>query len=179
MPRARSAALLLALLVCPTGPAAAQSSPSHPRVGTSVTVNELMSYDSAAKTVRIELIAAYGNANGGMNFNGGSKGHPSIIVPQGWWVIIHFVNRDAVPHSAIILRERLPLPAAPEEPAIPRAYTVDVTAGLPTGGSDRMEFTAARAGRYFIVCGVPGHGPSGMYIGFVVSARAKVPSYRR
>jgi hypothetical protein len=28
-----------------------------------------------------------------------------------------------------------------------------------------------------MVCGVPGHGPSGMWIWFVVAADAKVPAY--
>ena len=36
-----------------------------------------------------------------------------------------------------------------------------------------MRFKAAPAGDYRIFCGVPGHGISGMYIGFSVKADAK------
>lgn len=144
-----------------------------------VKVNEFMTYDSAAKKVTVTLTAALGGFNGGMNFNGGAKGDQTITVPQGWSVHMPFVNKDAIPHSAIILPDSMPLPMAPENPAIPRAYTNDLTAGLPTGGTDTMDFKAARAGKYLIVCGVPGHGPSGMYIKFVVSSTAAVPSYTK
>jgi sulfocyanin len=138
-----------------------------------------MTVNAAAKNVSINLYAAYGSANGGMNFNGGSKGDQTITVPLGWSVHIAFQNKDAIPHSAILLPDHLPLPAQPDNPAIARAYTKDVTGGIPTDGTDTMDFTAAPAGNYLIVCGVPGHGPSGMYIKFVVSAEAKAPQYSR
>lgn len=136
-----------------------------------------MSADAAAKKVSIHLYAAYNSQNGGMNFNGGSAGNQTITVPLGWSVHIAFENKDAIPHSAIILPDHLPLPLQPDHPAIARAYTKDVTAGIPTDGTDTMDFTAQPAGKYLIVCGVPGHGPSGMYIKFVVSADAKAPQY--
>ncbi|HKV52606.1 MAG TPA: sulfocyanin-like copper-binding protein [Gemmatimonadaceae bacterium] len=138
-----------------------------------------MTVNAAAKKVSINLYAAYGSANGGMNFNGGSKGDQTITVPLGWSVHIAFQNKDAIPHSAILLPDRMPLPAQPGNPAIARAYTKDLTAGIPTGGTDTMDFTATPAGNYLIVCGVPGHGPSGMYIKFVVSADAKEPQYSK
>ena len=138
-----------------------------------------MSVDAAKKKVSINLYAAYGSANGGMNFNGGSRGDQTITVPLGWSVHVAFQNKDAIPHSAILLPDRMPLPAQPGTPAIPRAYTRDLTAGIPTDGTDTMDFVAKPAGDYLIVCGVPGHGPSGMYIKFVVSANAKVPQYTR
>ena len=136
-----------------------------------------MTVDAAAKKVTIQLYAAYNSQNGGMNFNGGSKGDQTITVPLGWSVHIAFQNKDAIPHSAIILADHMPLPLQPDNPAIARAYTKDVTAGIPTDGTDTMDFTAQPAGSYLIVCGVPGHGPSGMYIKFVVSADAKAPRY--
>jgi uncharacterized cupredoxin-like copper-binding protein len=39
-----------------------------------------------------------------------------------------------------------------------------------------MDFTANKAGTYLIVCGVPGHATSGMYIRFVVSSDATAPT---
>ena len=141
--------------------------------------DEFMSFDAASKTVNLQVAAALGSTNGGMNFNGGAKGSQTITVPQGWTVKMHFVNKDAIPHSAIIITKQDPLPVIPQDPAIPRAYTAHVTDGLPTDGTDDLSFTASKAGNYVIVCGVPGHGPSGMWINFVVSADAKEPSYKK
>ena len=143
----------------------------------SVKVNEFLSYDPAAKTVSLKLFAAHGSVNGGMNFNGASNGGATITVPVGWSVSWNFTNEDAIPHSAIVLANKMPLPAQPQVPAIPRAYTNDVTGGLPTNGTDHTTFMASSAGQYVIACGVPGHAPSGMWIRFDVSADAKVPSY--
>ncbi|HEV7705349.1 MAG TPA: sulfocyanin-like copper-binding protein [Gemmatimonadaceae bacterium] len=140
-------------------------------------VNEFMSYDPAAKTVALVLDAAHGSVNGGMNFNGASNGGSTITIPVGWTVSWQFKNEDAIPHSAIVLANKMPFPAQPQDPAIPRAYTNDVTGGLPTNGTDRTTFKAATAGQYVIACGVPGHAPSGMWINFVVSADAKAPTY--
>jgi sulfocyanin len=143
----------------------------------SVKVNEFLSYDPAAKTVALKLFAAHGSVNGGMNFNGASNGGSTITVPVGWSVSWSFKNEDAIPHSAIVLANKMPFPAQPQEPAIPRAYTNDVTGGLPTNGTDQTTFKASTAGQYLIACGVPGHAPSGMWIRFDVSADAKVPAY--
>jgi sulfocyanin len=157
-------------------PAARTAAPAA-TADSSVKVNEFMSYDAAAKKVNLQLFAAHGSVNGGMNFNGASNGGSTITVPAGWSVSWSFKNEDAIPHSAIVLANKMPLPAQPQTPAIPRAYTNDVTGGLPTNGTDQTTFTASPAGQYVIACGVPGHAPSGMWINFVVSADAKVPTY--
>lgn len=140
-------------------------------------VNQYLSYDSSAKSVAIKLIAAANSAQGGFNFNGGSVGNQTITVPLGWTVDIDFQNHDAVPHSAVVIVAQDPVPAIPENPAIPRAYTSHLVDGLPAQkGHDTMQFTANRAGDYLIACGVPGHALSGMFIRFVVSADATAPS---
>jgi len=157
--------------------ASSSTAASSSAADSSVKVNEFMSYDPAAKTVSLKLFAAHGSVNGGMNFNGASNGGSTITVPVGWSVSWSFKNEDAIPHSAIVLANKMPLPAQPQEPAIPRAYTNDVTGGLPTNGTDQTTFKASPAGQYVIACGVPGHAPSGMWIHFDVSADAKVPSY--
>lgn len=154
-----------------TAPAAAAP------VDSGTKVNEFMSYDPAAKSVSLKLFAAHGSVNGGMNFNGASNGGSTITVPVGWSVSWSFRNEDAIPHSAIVLANKMPFPAQPQDPAIPRAYTNDVTGGLPTNGTDQTTFKATPAGQYVIACGVPGHAPSGMWINFVVSADAKAPTY--
>ena len=139
MLRVRIAALAAALCVgvgVAAGAAGAAAPAAMAAPGDSVKVNQFMSYDASTKTVSVQLVASFGSVNGGMNFNGGYKGNQSITVPQGWTVKMHFVNKDAIPHSAILLPDKLPLPMQPQDPALPRAYTIDVTAGLPTGGTD-------------------------------------------
>jgi sulfocyanin len=143
-----------------------------------VTVNKYMSYDPSTKTVNLQVFAADGSANGGMNFNGGARGDQTITIPQGWTVKMSFKNKDAIPHSAIIVADKLPFPATMDQPAIPRAYTNDVVGGIPTDGTDQTTFKTSTPGKYLLACGVPGHAPSGMYVNFVVSADATAPTYK-
>ena len=107
----------------PASTAATSAAPSSAASDSSVKVNEFMSYDPAAKTVSLKLYAAHGSVNGGMNFNGASNGGSTITVPVGWSVSWNFTNEDAIPHSAIVLANKMPFPAQPQDPAIPRAYT--------------------------------------------------------
>ncbi len=163
--------------VLPAKAAPASASAAATSTAPDVKVNEFLSYDPAAKTIALKLFAAHGSVNGGMNFNGNSNGSATITVPAGWTVSWMFKNEDAIPHSAIILPNKQPFPAQPQDPAIARAYTNDVTAGLATGKTDQTTFKAQTPGDYLIACGVPGHAPSGMWIRFNVSADAKVPTY--
>jgi sulfocyanin len=161
-----------------TSPAPAASAAAGTAARGPVKVNRFMSYDADAKKVTLEVIAAFNSQQGGFNFNGGSNGSQTITVPAGWSVAMHVKNVDAIPHSAIIILDQRPLPNAPDSPAIPRAYTSHVNDGLqPQNGSDDLSFRASKPGNYLIYCGVPGHGPSGMYIKFVVSESATTPSY--
>jgi sulfocyanin len=189
----RAAAIGTALFVSGTVVAGAQASgavpPAHPstqaaaaapaRAAASepVKVNDFMSYEPSTKTVMLKVLSAFNSTNGGMNFNGGANGSQTITVPQGWTVQMAFPNQDAIPHSAIILADKMPFPAQPQDPAIPRAYTADVTGGLMTGKSDQTTFKASTPAKYLLACGVPGHAPSGMWIHFVVSADATTPAY--
>jgi sulfocyanin len=143
----------------------------------SVGVNSFLWYEPAAREAHLRIAAALDGNNGGMNFNGASKGGATITIPVGWRVRVSFVNRDAVPHSAIVIAGAPPVPAIPETPAFGGAYTTGLTAGLFTDQTDEMKFTASPAGQYILVCGVPGHGASGMWIRFVVSPDAKTPAY--
>jgi sulfocyanin len=141
-------------------------------------VNDFLSYNAASKTVNLKLFAAYNSQQGGFNFNGGSNGSHTITVPVGWTVNADVINKDAIPHSAIVIADQRPIPNAPDKPAIERAYTSHLTDGLaPQNGEDTMNFKAAPAGNFLIACGVPGHAPSGMFIKFVVSATAAAPTY--
>ena len=176
------ALLVVSLLLRGQGPPVANASNAPaPRTASaspdSAGVNKFMWYATSTQTVYVDVSAALGSHNGGMNFNGGSGGSATITVPLGWKVRMKFVNLDAIPHSMIIIANQQPLPAIPQTAAFGAAYTRDLTAGLFTAQGDDVNFTATAAGKYLMVCGVPGHAPSGMWIWFVVSADAKAPTY--
>lgn len=136
-----------------------------------------LSFDPAAKTARFELIAGLTGLNGALNFNGFRDGGLTLVIPVGWATEITFKNHDGMlPHSAEVIAPQTPLPAQPVSPAIPRAFTLNLAAGLPPEGTDVMRFAAQPAGEYLIFCGVPGHGASGMWIRLRVSATAQTPT---
>jgi sulfocyanin len=136
-----------------------------------------LSFDTAAKTVRFQLIAGLTGLNGALNFNGFRDGALTLEVPVGWKTEIDFRNHDGMlPHSAEVIAPRTPLPTQPVDPAIPRAFTFKLGEGLPSEAKDIMRFAAQPAGEYLIVCGVPGHGAAGMWIRLRVSVTAKTPA---
>lgn len=136
-----------------------------------------LSVNATAKTLRFQLIAGLTGLNGALNFNGYTDGGLTLTIPTGWTVEMDFVNNDGMlPHSAIVVAATLPIPATPSGAAMSRAVTVRLSEGLPPLGKDTMRFTAAPAGDYFIVCGVPGHATAGMWIRLRVSDFAKAPT---
>jgi hypothetical protein len=110
------------------------------------------------------------------NFDGHTAGGNTLVVPPGCAVVINFVNDDGTPHGAQVIADKDPMPDTGGDPAIPGAYTRDVTQGLPQGTTDVMRFTAPSGGSYRIFCGVPEQGLSGMWIRFKVDPTARVPA---
>jgi sulfocyanin len=136
-----------------------------------------LSFDTAAKTVRFQLIAGLTGLNGALNFNGFRDGELTLVVPIGWKTEIDFRNHDGMlPHSAQVIAPQTPLPTQPVGPAIPRAFTLKLVEGLPSEATDVMRFAAEPAGEYLIFCGVPGHGAAGMWIRLRVSATPTTPA---
>src|SRR5213595_3992878 len=136
-----------------------------------------LSFNTAAKTVRFQLIAGLTGLNGALNFNGFRDGALTIVVPVGWQTEIDFRNHDGMlPHSAQVIAPQTPLPTEPVGPAIPRAFTFKLVEGLPSEATDIMRFAAQPAGEYLIFCGVPGHGAAGMWIRLRGSATATTPA---
>jgi sulfocyanin len=136
-----------------------------------------LSYDSTSKTVTFQLIAGLtGGAKSAFNFNGFTDGELTLTVPAGSTVVMPFVNDDGTPHSAVTITGDGPLPNMTGEAAIPRAYTRAASQGLAQGQKDTLRFKAEPAAEYRIICGVPGHGLSGMWIRFVVSSEVSAPS---
>jgi len=136
-----------------------------------------LSFDPATRTAKFQLIAGLTGLNGALNFNGFRDGGLTLVIPVGWKAEIAFKNHDGMlPHSAEVISPQTPLPVQPVSPAIPRAFTLKLAAGLPPQGTDVMRFAAQPAGDYLIFCGVPGHGAAGMWIRLSVSAIAQTPS---
>lgn len=136
-----------------------------------VTADEWLSYDASTNTVTFELIA------GPFSFNGYRSGEATLLVPSKANIVMNFVNKDGTPHSAVVISGEGPIPSSPTDPAIPRAYTNKVSEGLPQEATDAMRFPVSGSGTYRIVCGVPGHGLSGMWIWLKVDPTAKQPAF--
>jgi hypothetical protein len=135
-----------------------------------------LSYDGRTNTVTFKLEAGAPGTNGPFNFDGYSQGGATVVVPPNSSVVMNFLNHDGTPHSAELIADKDPMPNMGGDPAIPAAYTVDLTQGLPQFGTDVMRFTAPASGSFRIFCGVPGHGLSGMWIRFRVDPSAKSPA---
>jgi hypothetical protein len=140
------------------------------------TASKWVSYDARTNTVTFTLEAGAPGTNGPFNFDGYTNGGATLVVPPKSTVIMNFVNEDGTPHSAEVIPDADPMPNMGGDPAIPAAYTTDLTQGLPQFGKDVIQFTAPASGSFRIFCGVPGHGLSGMWIRFRVDPTAKTPA---
>jgi plastocyanin len=133
--------------------------------------DSFLTYDAATNTVTFELIA------GPFDFNGYTSGGATLTVPPGSSNVINFEQKDGTPHSAEISSGTGPVPNSGGDAAIPRAYTNKLVEGLPQGATDVLKFTAPDSGSYRIICGVPGHALSGMWIWYKVDPAAKQPTF--
>jgi uncharacterized cupredoxin-like copper-binding protein len=97
-------------------------------------------------------------------------------VPEGFRVNITFVNRDPVnAHSLAIMNQIGDYPAifVDPVPAFEGAMSpnaTDAAKALAPGGSQNVAFVAARAGHYAMICVLPAHALTGMWVRFDVSA---------
>lgn len=134
---------------------------------------------TSGHAVTLDLISGQGSSNGGLNFNGGFKGSRTFTVPLGSVVTVNFQNMGALAHSFVIRKGgAVPTDADATDAAFPAAYApMKVEAGLTSGKTRKVTFTANKAGAYYIVCGVPGHAMGGQYINLVISKTAKTASF--
>lgn len=159
-------------------PAIAATATNGDRTGEKlVRVNDFLSYSPDGRLVRLRLVAGYSDTNNALNFNGATKGAHTVTVPVGWRVESVVENRADLPHSAVVLTSTPTLPAVPGTPAFSGARTADAAAGAGEMTSTPLVFVADRAGSYQVVCGVPYHGRTGMWIGLVVSDTVTAPTY--
>ena len=158
-------------------PAAAPSAATPPAEPSSNLVQvEWITVDQAAQTVTIDLVAGETAANNRWNFNGHSNGEATVVVPAGYAVTLNFENRDPINyHSVGVLERAASYPAIFTDPVpvFDGAITTNATSMTestpPADGSETIAFTASSAGEFALVCPVPAHAVTGMWIGFSVS----------
>ncbi len=154
-----------------TAPATAPAPAAAPAMADWVTV------DQSARTVTINLVAGQTDANNRWNFNGHANGAATVVVPQGFRVTVNLRNQDPANfHSVAVMRPANPWPAtfSSPTPAFEGATSPNATSMTestsPNGGTATFSFTAGTAGSYALVCLVPAHAVTGMWIGLEVSA---------
>lgn len=132
--------------------------------------------DEANQSVHVTITAgAVDDALGYWNFNGGTNGDMTITVPEGFTVVIDFKNADPMmAHSLGISATTggfgaMIAPDAVFEGAMTTNPASMTDATMP-GEEETITFTASTAGDYAMVCFIPGHAATGMWIYFNVSA---------
>jgi sulfocyanin len=131
--------------------------------------------DEAGESVHMTITAGATDAKNYWNFNGAADGSMTITVPEGFTVMIDFVNADPnMAHSLGIGAATGGFGAmlAPE-PVFAGAMTGNPTSMMEAtmpGEQERIMFTASAAGEYAMVCYIPGHAATGMWIYFNVSS---------
>jgi sulfocyanin len=158
------------LLIASTGTVAAEEQ----------IVPSWMTIDAGAEKVEMDVVAGFNPNNSSWNFNGYYEGNMTVVVPEGWRVEITLTNRDGeVPHSLVVMADpgpdNLPLQAGREQAVFARAYSRSPEQGISAGDQDTISFKANKTGDFLWFCGVPGHGQSGMWTRFAVTADAEAP----
>jgi len=135
----------------------------------------ILTTDAAAKTVTVNLVSPEGTAAHGFNFDGYANGAMTVKVPLGWSVTVKLTVDSPYAHSALIVPWDQKN-ASSFTPAFPGAATPDFKVGFAKGKpAESFTFTADKAGRYALVCGVPGHVAAGMWDEFDVAQDIIVP----
>jgi sulfocyanin len=126
------------------------------------------------------VIAAANTSNNGFNYDGLSKGKGNFVIPVGWSIDLEFSNNAATPHNMVIT-------ASNKAPVVPSAVGQTAAVAIPgptkvTQGVDHSAGTVVAGlasdapGKFYMVCGVPGHLQAGMWDHVTVSKSAKQPS---
>jgi sulfocyanin len=134
------------------------------------TTSRWLAWNAATHTATLTLIANYNNTLGGFNFNGYGDGKMAITVPVGAHVDVHFSNKGSIPHSAFITPWSDRTSTSGFATAFKGASTANPTSGTTAGTTQTFSFVASKAGKYALVCAVPGHETAGMWDVFMVTS---------
>src|SRR4051812_6879679 len=142
-----------------------------------ITEADFLKLGDQPKTVKVTLVAAFNEVNGGMNFDGYSHGKAVFTIPTGWKVDVTFINPSPVPHSAVIIDRDMVKKLQVGDPAFPGGSTPNALIGL-SSTKAAFSFTASDAGDYAFPCGFPSHAVAGHWVAVKVSNDAKAPSLK-
>ena len=138
---------------------------------------EWMQVDHDAQTVTMDITSGSDPSNNRWNYNGYHSGNATIVVPEGYEVTINFDNADPNNPHSLGIDERptgsWPATFQNPEPVFDGAITsgaTSMTEATQPNQSETITFTASEAGEYSLVCYVPAHAATGMWINFNVSA---------
>lgn len=179
--------LLVALAACggsepaqqaPAGESAAAAPEAPAASAGEMTMPGWFHVDEANRAVHMTITAGATEAKNYWNFNGAHDGNMTITVPVGFTITIDLVNSDPnMAHSLGISATTSGFGAMPDPtPVFAGAITSDPTsmvgATMP-GEQESITFVADVAGEYAMVCYIPGHAATGMYVYFNVSANGE------
>ena len=134
------------------------------------------------KVVHLTVIAGYNNTNSGFNFDGAAHGQMTVTVPLGDTVDVTFKNNaQGAQHNVVVIPYTKTLPASGSSPAFPGAASPTPTFTRGSGPRNasaprQFSFTAAKTGKYLLICGIAGHAIAGMWDTLVVSRTATAAS---
>jgi Sulfocyanin (SoxE) domain len=136
--------------------------------------------NAAQKKAVLQVIAAATPKDSGFKFDGYDKGQANFVVPVGWTLTLEFSSKSSIPHD-IAITKSLQIPLAPgHSPAIQRKSRSRDLRRSPTAvgehGTVSQSFSSDAPGQYYLVRGVLGHVPAGMWDRLTVSASAKEPA---
>ena len=156
-------------------PAAAAAAPEAAASAGEMSMRDWFHVDEANQSVHMTITAGATDTKNYWNYNGGTNGDMTITVPVGFTVMIDFRNNDPnMAHSLGISATTSGFGAMLEpdvvfEGALTSNPTSMVEATMP-GLEESIMFVASAPGDYAMVCYIPGHAATGMWIYFNVSA---------
>jgi sulfocyanin len=159
---------------CAANPCAANPCTTNPCAG--MDMPDWLTIDKAGRTATIDISAGSTDANNYWNFNGHYAGSATIVVPEGYTVTLNFKNDDPLTTHSIGVDATLDeFPTLFDDPSPVFAGAISpnptaMTDGTASGQSVTLTFVADAAGEYSLVCYIPGHAQTGMWIYFTVSS---------
>jgi sulfocyanin len=142
-----------------------------------ITEGDFLKLGDQPKTVKVTLVAAFTDANYGMNFDGYSHGKATFTIPTGWKVEVTFINPSPVPHSVVAVERDAVRKLQVGDPAFVGASTPNPVIGI-SASKATFTFTASEAGDYAFACGFPSHALAGHWVALQISNEAKAPTLK-
>lgn len=179
-----STALFLGLTACggsdsaETGAPATQTAAPAEAAAPAGTMSMPSWYRQNGDQIELDIVAGQTDKGNYWNYNGAQHGEMTITVPVGANVTINFSNSDpnmahSIGVSAGFTTPPAMIDATPVFPGAISPNPTSMTESTMPGQSTVVSFVASEAGEYSLVCYVPGHAVSGMWIHFVVSAEGE------